>query len=183
MKKSRPHILSRIHTAKAPGRPPSLTKVEEQRYITLRNWHFTQREAGALARSIPRGGKGSRPRLGASTCQRLDELHGPFAEEPRLPNGHSADSLRKLPERALVALADARGDSNNRRYMEAVGLRPVVKRARQVKKPPTAQDVQLVQVNRRVALPEESVTRVAWNRAQSVHAAFFHFPARTLAGC
>lgn len=163
------------------GRPSSLTKTEEQRYATLRSWQFSQREAGALARNLPRGRNGARPRLGASTCQRLDELHGPFAEESRLPLGHTTDSLRKLSERALVALADARGDVNNRRYMEAAGLRPVVKRARQVKKPLAVQDVQPAQASRCVALPEESTTRQAWNRAQSVHSAFFLIPTRTQA--
>jgi len=122
-------MLDNAHTKKAPGRPSSLTKIEEQRYVTLRNWNFSQREAGALARKLPRGRNGVRLHLSASVCQRLDKLHGPFAETLKLPSGHSEDSLRKLPERALVALADARGDVNNHKYQEAVGLRTVGKEA------------------------------------------------------
>lgn len=161
------------------GRPSSLTKAEEQRYVTLRNWGFSQREAGALARNLPRARNGMRPPLGASTCQRLDRIHGPFAETPKFPLGHSADSLRRLPSRALLALADARGDVHNRKYLEAAGLRPVVKSIKRMKKPPAVQDVQPTQAGQCVALPEESVTRRAWLRAQSVHTAFLSRSTRT----
>jgi len=174
-----PH--SKTPTEKAPGRPSSLTKTEEQRYVTLRTWGFSQREAGALARNPSRGRNGTRSPLGASTCQRLDSAHGPFAQTPIFPTGHSTDSLRKLPERALVALADARGNVDNRRYLEAAGLRPTVKRTKPVKKPFDAHDTQLVQVGRHTVLAEESVTFRAWHRAQFVHAAFSVFPARTQA--
>lgn len=181
MKKSSPPSLSTPSTKKAPGRPSSLTKAEERRYVTLRSWNFSQREAGALARNLPRGRKGGRPSLGASTCQRLDDLHGPFAETPTLPPGHTADSLRRLSERALVALADARGDVNNRKYLEVAGLRPVVKRTRRAKTLLAVQDVQPTEVVRCAALPEESITRRAWDRAQFCHAAFLWIPTRTQA--
>lgn len=164
---------------KAPGRPSSLTKTEEQRYVTLRNWNFSQREAGALARNLPRGRSAVRPILSASTRQRLDNLHGPFAETPKLPSGFSADSLRQLPERELIALADARGDVKNRKYLEAAGQRTVVKRAKRVKKSPALHDAQSAQTARRRELPEESITYRAWHRAQFVRMAFSMIPTRT----
>lgn len=166
---------------KAPGRPASLTKTEEQRYVTLRNWNFSQREAGAFARNRARGRNGARPPLGASTCQRLDKLHGPFTEALTLPSGYSADSLRKLTARALVALADARGDVTNRKYQEAAGLRPVVKPAKRAKKPLITSEDQAAQAPPRGALPEESITYRAWHRASSVRTAFHTAPANTMA--
>ena len=173
-------MLDNAHTKKAPGRPSSLTKTEEQRYVTFRNWNFSQREAGALARNLPRGRNGERPPLGASTCQRLDTRHGPFAETLKLlPHGHSEDSLRKLPERALVALADARGDVSNRKYQEAAGLRPVVKRAKRAKKPLPVAGEQPEQAIPRAALPEESITFRAWHRAQFIALSVSIVPART----
>ena len=172
-------MLDNAHTKKAPGRPSSLTKIEEQRYVTLRNWNFSQREAGALARKLPRGRNGVRLHLSASVCQRLDKLHGPFAETLKLPSGHSEDSLRKLPERALVALADARGDVNNHKYQEAVGLRTVGKRIKRAKKPLLMAGEQPAQAIPLVALPEESITYQAWLRASLVLNAFYTAPTNT----
>lgn len=159
-------MLDNANTKKAPGRPSSLTKVEEQRYVTLRNWNFSQREAGALARNLPRGRNGARPPLSASTCQRLDKLHGPFAETLKLPSGHNADSLRKLPERALVALADARGNVYSRKYQEAAGLRLVLKRTKRAKKPLLMAGAEPAQDRPQAAPSEESITFRAWSRAQ-----------------
>jgi len=173
-------MLDNAHTKKAAGRPSSLTKVEEQRYLTLRNWNFSQREAGALARNLPRGRGGAQPPLSASTCQRLDKLHGPFAETLKLPHGHNAVSLHKLPERALVALADARGDVDNHKYQEALGLRVAAKRAKRPKKAVLKVAEQLAQARPLVALPEESVTHRAWHRASFVLAAFYMAPADTM---
>ena len=172
-------MLDNAHTKKAPGRPSSLTKTEEQRYVTLRNWNFSQRESGALARKLPRGRNGARLHLSASVCQRLDKLHGPFAETLKLPPGHNEDSLRKLPERALVALADARGDVNNQKYQEAVGLRTVVKRIKRAKKPLLKVGEQPAQALPLVALPEESITYQAWLRASLVLNAFYTAPTNT----
>lgn len=179
MKKSHPPSLGGTHTRKAPGRPPSLTKTEEQRYVTLRNWTFSQREAGALARNLPRGRNGTRRPLSASTCQRLDRLHGPFTETLKLPSGHSAASLRKLPERALVALADARGDVYNSKCQEAAGLPAVVKRAKPSKKSLSAAEEQCAQAKPRAVIPDESITYRAWHRASSVLNAFYTAPTNT----
>jgi len=165
---------------RASGRPSSLTQVEERRYVTLRNWHFSQREAGALARNLPRGRKGERLSLSASTCQRLDKLHGPYAETPTCLSSISVGSLRKLPERALVALADARGDVNNRKYQEALGLRVVVKRAKRLKKPVLKVAEQAAQTKPLGALTEESITYRAWHRASFVIVAFDIAPGDTM---
>lgn len=182
MKKSQPPLMGSTRPQKAPGRPSSLTKAEEQRYVTFRSWNFSQREAGALARNLPRGRNDVRTPLSASTCQRLDNAHGPFAEASEIPHGHSADSLRELPERALVALADARGDISNRKYQEAAGLRGAVKPAKRAKKPPLAAEQPLAQAMPRTVIPEESATYRAWHRASSVLNAFYVAPARTMAG-
>jgi hypothetical protein len=179
MKKSHTPPVGSTHTQKAPGRPSSLTPTEEQRYVTLRNWDFSQREAGALARNLPRGRNGTRPPLSASTRQRLDTIHGPFTETLKLPSGHSADSLRKLPERALVALADARSDVSNRKYQEAAGLRTVVKPAQHAKKQPLAVSKSPAQAKPHPAPPKESITYQAWHRASSVLNAFYSAPTDT----
>lgn len=181
MKKSCPPAHS-SGTQTGRGRPSSLTNVEERRYVSLRNWAFSQREAGALARNLPRGRGGIRPPLSASTCQRLDGLHGPFEGTVALPQGHSADSLRKLPERALVALADARGDVSNRKYQEAAGLQPVVKRARPVAKPAFSAGNEPAQSVSRAVAPQESVEYLAWQRANSVLNAFQVAPSSTMKG-
>lgn len=180
MKKSYPHSLGSTRRQNSPGRPSSLTKTEEQRYVTLRNWGFSQRESGALARNPPRGRNGTRLLLGGSTCQRLDKLHGPFAETLRLSSSHNADSLRKLPERALAALADAHGDVNNRKYQEAIGTRAVVKRAKRAKKPAPTPAEQHPKAKPREALPDESATYRAWHRASFVLIAFDMRPQATL---
>lgn len=182
MKKSPPSSPGDTPAQRVPGRPSSLTKAEEQRYVTLRNWNFSQREAGALARNLPRARNGVRVSLSASTCQRLDNVHGPYAETPELPHGHSADSLRQLPERALVALADVRGDVSNRRYQEAAGLRSAVKPAKRPKKQMLIAEQALASVMPRAAIPEESTTYRAWHRASSVLNAFHIAQARTMTG-
>lgn len=164
----------------ASGRPSSLTKVEEQRYATLRSWGFSQREAGTLARNLSRGRGGARRPLSASTCQRLDSFQGPYAKTLTLPRGHSAESLRELPELVLVALADARGDVNSRKYLAAAGLRAALKRAKRQKKPIPAAGEQSAQAAPRKALSEESITFRAWNRAQFVALSVCLVPARTL---
>ncbi|HEV2681165.1 MAG TPA: hypothetical protein VGV14_11740 [Rhodanobacter sp.] len=173
-------MMDSAHTNKrASGRPSLLTEVEEQRYVTLRNWNFSQRAAGALARNLPRGRNGARSPLSASVCQRLDKLHGPFAETLKLPSGHSEESLRKLPAPALAALADARGDVSNRKYQEAAGLRPLVKRAKRAKKPLPVAGEQPAQAIPRAVLPEESITFRAWNRAQFIALSVSIVTART----
>lgn len=172
-------MLDNAHTKKAQGRPSSLTKTEEQRYVILRNWNFSQREAGALARNLPRGRNGARRHLSASVRQRLDKLHGPFAQTLKLPSGHSEVSLRELPESALAALADARGDVSNRKYQDAAGLRPVVKRVKRAKKPLFMAGDQAAEAIQRAVLPEESITFLAWNRAQFIALSVSIVPART----
>jgi hypothetical protein len=174
-------MMDSAHTNKrASGRPSSLTKIEELRYVTLRSWSFSQREAGALARNLRRGRDGGRLALSASTRQRLDTLHGPFAETLTLPPGFSAVSLRNLPKRALVALADARGDVNNRKYQEAPGLRVVVKRVKSPQRRVLKVAEQPTQARPLVALPEESITYRAWHRASFVLVAFDIAPTDTM---
>lgn len=182
MKKSHPPSRDGARTQNAPGRPSSLTDAEERRYVTLRKWNFSQREAGALARNLPRGRNGVRPSVSASTCQRLDNLHGPFAETKTFPLGHDADSLRRLPDRALVTLADARGDVSNRKFQEAAGLRSTAKPANRTKKQTLMAEQPLAQAMPRTATPEESTTYRAWHRASSVLNAFYVAPARTVTG-
>jgi hypothetical protein len=107
----------------------------------------------------------------------LDNLSGPFAQTLTFPLGHDEDSLRKLPERALVALADAGGDVSDRKYQEAIGLRVAVRRAKRVKTPPLVVGEQLAKSKPRAELPEESITYKAWHRASSVLNAFYMAPA------
>lgn len=118
--------------------------------------------------------------MGASARQRLDSRFGPFAEIPVLPPGHSAESLRSLPESALVALADARGDVNSRKFREAAGLAPVVKRAKRTQRPSPVVCEQRAPTRPRAAPPVESATYRAWHRAHSVLTAFHMHPSATL---